>query len=97
MNTRPRVVVVGGGFAGLETIFYLRHKLKERVDLMLISDSRYFVFKPNTIYIPFGDDPNKFLIDLTQPTHRKNIEFVVAEVKEFDLSKKKGKDSDQLR
>ena len=89
MHTKPKVVVLGGGFAGLETIFYLRHKLRDRVDLTLISDSRYFTFKPNTIYIPFGDDPNKFMVDLTQPTNRKNIEFVVAQVKDLDFNTKK--------
>ena len=89
MNTEARVVVIGGGFAGLETIFYLRHKLKDRVDLTLISDSRYFVFKPNTIYIPFGEDPNRFMIDLTQPTKQKNIQLVVEQAKDLDLSEKK--------
>ena len=89
MNTIPRVVVVGGGFAGLETIFYLRHKLRDRVDLRLISDSKYFIFKPNTIYVPFGADPNKFRIDLDEPTHRKNIEFIIDLVNDVDLNDNK--------
>lgn len=78
MSATPRVVVLGGGFAGLETIFYLRHKLGDKVDLTLVSEHDYFLFKPNTIYIPFGHDPEKFKVDLMRPTHRKHIEFVVA-------------------
>jgi len=78
MSATPRVVVLGGGFAGLETIFYLRHTLGDKVDLTLVSEHDYFLFKPNTIYIPFGHDPEKFKVDLMRPTRRKNIDFVVA-------------------
>jgi NADH dehydrogenase FAD-containing subunit len=89
MNATPRVVVIGGGFAGLETIFYLRHTLGDGVDLTLVSDQDYFLFKPNTIYIPFGQDPEKFKIDLVRPTHRKNIEFVVAKAEGIQADAKK--------
>jgi sulfide:quinone oxidoreductase len=41
MKATPRVVVLGGGFAGLETTFYLRHKLGDHVNLTLISDQDY--------------------------------------------------------
>lgn len=47
-------LVVGAGFAGLETAFHLRHSLGDRVQLTIISEQPYFLFKPNTIYIPFG-------------------------------------------
>ena len=76
MKVHPRVVVLGGGFAGLETAFYLRHKLHDRIDITLVSDRDYFLFKPNTIYIPFGEDPEKFKIPLDRPTQRKQIDFV---------------------
>lgn len=76
MKVHPRVVVLGGGFAGLETAFYLRHKLHDRIDITLVSDRDYFLFKPNTIYIPFGEDPEKFKIPLDRPTERKEIDFV---------------------
>jgi cation diffusion facilitator CzcD-associated flavoprotein CzcO len=33
VRTRPKVVVLGGGFGGLETVFYLRHTRGDRVDL----------------------------------------------------------------
>ncbi len=57
MSAKPNVVVLGGGFAGLETAFHLRYTMKDRVDLTLVSEQSYFLFKPNTIYIPFGANP----------------------------------------
>jgi NADH dehydrogenase FAD-containing subunit len=89
MNATPKVVVLGGGFAGLETIFYLRHALGNRVDLTLVSDQDYFLFKPNTIYIPFGADPEQFKIDLKRPTQRKDIELIQARAEEIDAANKK--------
>ncbi|HVA51194.1 MAG TPA: FAD-dependent oxidoreductase [Pirellulales bacterium] len=88
MAAKPRVVVIGGGFGGLEAIFYLRHKLGERVDLTLVSDRPYFLFKPNTIYIPFGADPERFKIPLDRPARRKEITLVQDRVREIDPQNK---------
>ncbi|MGH7143129.1 MAG: NAD(P)/FAD-dependent oxidoreductase [Planctomycetota bacterium] len=78
MFTKPKVVVLGGGFGGLEAVFYLRHKLGSRVDLTLVSDSRYFTFKPSLIYIPFGESPEKCRMAIDVPLKKKNIHFVHA-------------------
>jgi sulfide:quinone oxidoreductase len=75
-NAKAKVTVLGAGFAGLETAFYLRHTLHDKVDLTLVSDRDYFLFKPNTIYIPFGEDPEKFKIHLDEPVRRKNLTFI---------------------
>ena len=76
-KAKARVVVLGAGFAGLETAFYLRHTMHDKVDLTLISDRDYFLFKPNTIYIPFGEDPAKFKIPLDELVRRKNLSFIL--------------------
>lgn len=89
MGAKPNVVVLGGGFGGLETIFYLRRKLKDRADLTLISDRDYFLFKPNTIYIPFGEDPEKYKIGLAKAAGRKKIDLKVAVGKSIDPAGKK--------
>ncbi|HEY7304046.1 MAG TPA: FAD-dependent oxidoreductase [Bryobacteraceae bacterium] len=80
MKARPNVVILGGGFAGLESAFYLKHKLHDNVNVTLISDRSYFLFKPNTIYIPFGEDPEKYRIYLEEPTRRKDIAFIQDQV-----------------
>jgi sulfide:quinone oxidoreductase len=83
-KAKAKVVVLGAGFAGLETAFYVRHKLREKVDVTLVSDRDYFLFKPNTIYIPFGEDPEKFKIPLDGPVRRKNLRFVQDRVQRID-------------
>ena len=75
MTARPRVAILGGGFAGLETAFTLRQRLGDRVDLTLISDSADFLFKPNTIYIPFGKDERTLHIPIARPAARRLIRF----------------------
>ena len=84
MEARPNITILGGGFAGLETAFSLRHELGDRVDLTLVSDRDHFTFKPNTIYIPFGEDPDRFRIPLDRPALRQEITFLQASVKEID-------------
>jgi len=77
-NAKARIVVLGGGFAGLETAFLLRSKLGDRAEITLVSDQHDFLFKPNTIYIPFGRDPSSLLIPLRRPARRRDIRLVHA-------------------
>ena len=39
MNAKPRVLILGGGFAALESAFLLRMRLHDEVDIRLVSDS----------------------------------------------------------
>lgn len=75
MSTRPQVVILGGGFAGLETAFSLRQRLGERVGLTLVSETMDFLFKPNTIYIPFGGREDRLHIPLSGPLRRRDVTF----------------------
>jgi sulfide:quinone oxidoreductase len=77
-------VVLGGGFAGLETAFLLRMTLGPAVDITVVSDQPSFLFKPNTIYIPFGADEDSLLIRLDKPMHRRQINFQQARVMGLD-------------
>jgi sulfide:quinone oxidoreductase len=84
MSARVKIVVVGGGFAGLESAFLLRAKLRDRARITLVSNEPKFLFKPNTIYIPFGAEPSSLLIPLARPAAKRDIELVQGSVKEVD-------------
>jgi sulfide:quinone oxidoreductase len=83
-TAQPHVVVLGGGFGGLEAAFALRHTLPAEATITLVSDRDYFLFKPNTVYVPFGLDPDKLKINLGRATRRAGIPFVQARVSEID-------------
>lgn len=87
-QTKPRVVVVGAGFAGLESAFLVRAKLGERADITLIADTDRFLFKPNTIYIPFGAKPESLMIPLAKPAAKRNIRLVQAPFTELDTEQR---------
>jgi NADH dehydrogenase FAD-containing subunit len=81
---KARIVVVGGGFAGLESAFLLRSRLGNRADLTLVSDRDEFLFKPNTIYIPFGLTPESLTIPLARPARRRDIRLHVGPFEGLD-------------
>ena len=84
MPAKPRVLVIGGGFAALETAFLLRMRHHDDVDIRLVSDRDQFLFRPNSIYVPFGADPDSLLVDLNKPLRRRHIEFERGRVAEVD-------------
>jgi hypothetical protein len=45
-SRRPRVVIVGGGFAGVYTAQYLEKLAGDRIEIVLVSPRNHFVFHP---------------------------------------------------
>jgi sulfide:quinone oxidoreductase len=84
ISARPRVLVVGGGFAGLESAFVLRAKLGAHADITIVSDDENFLFKPNTIYIPFGMGADKLRIPIARAAGRRDIRFVHGRFRDLD-------------
>ena len=84
MTDRQRIVVLGAGFAGLETAFLLRMRMRDQAELTVVSEREAFSFRPNTIYVPFGADPADLLVDLSKPFHRRKIAFVADRVADVD-------------
>jgi len=87
-TARARVVVLGGGFGGLEAAFLLKMLAQDKVELTLVSDRDHFLFKPNTIYIPFGLPPERLQIPLTEPARQGRIRFIQAKAHEIDPERK---------
>lgn len=81
---KHQVTILGGGFAGLETAFLLKHRLHDDIDITLVSDEPSFLFRPNTIYIPFGLDVEDLKIPLTTPAERQGIRLVQGRVQDVD-------------
>ena len=52
-----RVVVVGGGVAGIEALLALHNMAGDRAELTLVSDGPDFLYKPLLVEEPFGLDP----------------------------------------
>lgn len=88
MSAKPRIVVLGGGFGGLESLFYMKQFLGDKADLKLVTDKPYFLFKPNTIYIPFGEAPEKYEINLEHPLKKQSIDLVQSKVREINVDAK---------
>ncbi|HEU4973671.1 MAG TPA: FAD-dependent oxidoreductase [Baekduia sp.] len=84
MPATPQVLVLGGGFAALESAFLLRMRLHDAVGIRLVSDRDNFVFRPNSIYVPFGMDPSSLLVGLHRPLRRRHIDFVRGRATEVD-------------
>jgi sulfide:quinone oxidoreductase len=84
MTDRPRITILGAGFAGLETAFLLRMRLRDRIDLTVVSEREAFTFRPNTIYVPFGADPDALVVDLAKPFRRRRVDFVQGSVAGVD-------------
>ncbi|RJQ53288.1 MAG: NAD(P)/FAD-dependent oxidoreductase [Actinobacteria bacterium] len=87
MARASNILVLGGGFGGLESAGYLRWKLKDAL-ITLVSDQDHFLFRPNTIYIPFGNDPSRFMRPLGMAMNKRRIEFVHGRATEVDPDKK---------
>jgi NADH dehydrogenase FAD-containing subunit len=84
MTDRMRITILGAGFAGLETAFLLRMRLRDRAELTLVSPREAFVFRPNSIYVPFGADPDDLVVDLAKPFRRRHVEYVAGSVSGVD-------------
>ena len=89
-----KVLVLGGGFAGIESAIFLR---KNNYDVTLVSDRDYFYIYPTSIWVPTGEINFKDIcIDLTELQKAHGFELIVdgvdkIEAKEHRITLKSGK------
>ena len=72
-----RIVIVGGSFGGINTAYALRRKLRNRVEITLISREAEFTFIPSLPWVILGwRDPAHLQVPLAGPLARRGIRFV---------------------
>ena len=78
MNTSPRIVILGAGFAALTAVRELRRR-SPKARLTLVAPKAEFVFLPSLIWIPSGLRKGS---DLVQPLagflDKHQVEFIPA-------------------
>ncbi len=87
---KTRVIIAGGGFAGLSAAMYLDKNLARRddVEVTLISRENFILFTPMLHEVAAGD---LYPGDIVNPLRRilRHVKFVEAEVQAIDLSKRR--------
>jgi sulfide:quinone oxidoreductase len=82
-----KVLILGGGFAGVEAAIYLR---KHDIDTTLISDRDYFYIYPTSIWIPTGEATKEDVsVPLEQLSKKHGFNLIVDAVTSFEAKDKK--------
>ncbi|PHS59237.1 MAG: sulfide:quinone reductase [Sulfurimonas sp.] len=78
-----KVLILGGGFAGLESAIYLR---KAKYDVTLVSDRDYFYIYPTSIWIPTREKKFKDIcIDLKKLQDVHGFNLVIDKLQNIDV------------
>ncbi len=82
-----QVLILGGGFAGVEAAIFLR---KKDISVTLISDRDFFYIYPTSIWIPTGEATMKDVsVSLGELQKAHGFELVLDEVKEIHSKEKR--------
>src|SRR5215218_5365998 len=79
-----RVLVAGGGVAGLEALLALKDLAEERVTLTLLAPEREFVYRPMAVAVPFARGSMQ-RVDLADVARETGAELVRGELAEVDV------------
>jgi sulfide:quinone oxidoreductase len=82
-----KVLILGGGFAGVEAAIYLR---KENIEVTLISNRDYFYIFPTSIWIPTGEGKfEDICVPLEDLSKAHGFEVIIDEVQSIESKNKK--------
>jgi sulfide:quinone oxidoreductase len=82
--TTARVLIAGGGLGGIETAVELKRRLGDRVAVTVVSPQQRFLFRPDTVFIPFAERVPGLGFDLEPALARGDIEYRRARVVAID-------------
>jgi NADH dehydrogenase len=83
-SSRPRIVIVGAGFAGFEVAKGLLKKLGDQADVVLINPTNYFLYLPLLPEVAAGVlDPRRIAVSLNETLP--GVQLVLATVDSVDI------------
>jgi NADH dehydrogenase len=86
---KKRVVIVGGGFAGVRAALDLSNHVAEGIEVRLISDRDYFEYYPAMYRVVTGSSPLRVKIPLRDIFYKKNIEVINDRIIDINPKEKK--------
>ena len=86
-KSENRIVVVGGGFAGIRCALDLAKKSIANTKIVLISDKTHFEYYPRIYRVVTGDSPLEVCIPLSSIFYNKNVEVIIDEIADVNLEK----------
>ncbi len=82
-----KVLVLGGGFAGVEAAIYL---CKKDMDVTLVSERSYFYIYPTSIWIPTGGTTREQIsVPLHKLASKHGFKLILKSVSKFEAEKKR--------
>ena len=85
---KPRVVIVGGGFAGFHTARTLSREVGDEVEVTLVSSTDYFLYLPLLPEVAAGVlDPRRIAVSLAAKLP--GVRCVLGEVRKVDLDNRR--------
>lgn len=87
-RTRPRVVIVGGGFAGYHAARSLMRRLAERVEIVVLNPTDYLLYVPLLPEVAAGVlEPRRISVSLSAALP--GVRLILGEVDEIDLGRRR--------
>ncbi len=87
MLSSTKVLVLGGGFAGVEAAIYLK---KQDLDVTLVSDRDYFYIYPTSIWIPTGEVTREDVsVPLDRLAMKHGFQLIIDPVTQLEAKSKK--------
>lgn len=80
-----RIVVLGSSFGGITAAYDLRRILPSKHEVVLISNSSIFVFRPSLPWVALGvKEPSEITADFTKGLAKRGIRYLQATVESID-------------